>query len=73
MIIPSTLAPSEVADVRAAVHCLHQCVSLQRLHIVECDRDARLPAGVLEALVLRVEQYGAEAAVTAVVLVGALK
>ena len=42
---------------------------LQRLHVVKCDRDAACRLEILEALVLRVEQYGAEAAVTAVVLV----
>ena len=51
------------------MHSLHECVSLQRLHIVECDCDAACRLEVLEALVLRIEQYGAETAVTAVVLV----
>ena len=53
----------EVADVLTAVHCLHECVSLQRLHIVECDRDAAcFYWKYLKPPVLRVEQHGAEAA-----------
>ena len=46
----------EVADVRRALPASAR--SLQRLHIVECDRDAACRLEVLEALVLRVEQHG---------------
>ena len=60
-------AQGKVAEIRLAFHGFHQGMGLQGLHVVKGDGDAACGLEPLEALMLRIEQNGAEAAVSSVV------